>query len=193
MAAPGVVAWTILQVATWWRLRRQTPEKSEAVIRGWLNRTRLSVANSPNPESYYRLLVSLESRRVSVYRQKSDPEMVGIGINLRIPEADFEAIDSMTSSPTSTLVRDLRIELTRLGVQYAGFRHPLREISFVDQIVFDQSLTRPAFLDRIFFMFRAQILVGELIEYEANKLGVSLTMVVSQPVPGTVRSLGADA
>lgn len=179
IATPGVMAWTKLQVDSLWRLRRQTLQKSEKIIRAWLNHTRLSVANSPSPESYYRLLVSLDARHVSVYRQKSDPEMVGIGINLNIPEATHEIMDAITSNSASTLIRDLRMELIRLGIQYSGLQHPLRKISFLDEIVFDQNLTRPAFLDKVFFMIRAQILVSELIEYEAKTLEIPLTMTVS--------------
>ena len=180
IAAPGAAFWSIAQVKGFWRLRQQTVEKSGDIIRKWLDHTRLSVANDPLSNAYYRYKVTQGSRMASVYRDRDDPDVVGIGINLNVPQADYEALYSITSSNESNLLSDLRIEMMRLGIQYSGLMHPLRTVSFVDSVAFDQNLTRPAFIDRIFFMFRAQVLLGEFIEREARRADVSLTMVLPQ-------------
>jgi len=176
LAAPGIVLWSFLQVKNWGGLRHQTVEQSGEIIRKWLDHTKLSVANSPTPEAYYRYTVSLGPRSVSVYRRKSDPEMVMFGINLHVPKVDYATLDSMTDKRDSMLIKDLRLELARLGIQYSGLSHPLRSISFVDDIIFDHNLTRSSFLEKIELMIRAQVILGEIIDREAKLAGVSLTM-----------------
>lgn len=163
MAAPGIVIWSYLQVKTYYRLRTQTVERSGQIIRKWVEHTLLSVANSPIPEAFYRYMLSKGPYSVSVSRLKDDPEFVHIGISKNIPEAIYKTLDSVTGAKESTLIKDLRIEFARLGIQCSGLKHPLRTISFSDSIVFDQHLTRPAFVEKVLFMFRAQVLLSEFI------------------------------
>ena len=181
MAAPGIASWSYLQMKTFWKLRRQTVGRSGEIIRKWLDHTKLSVANDPNEATHYCYTVNLDSLKASVYRLKSDPEYVYFGINLGIPPANYKALDSITSSSKSTMIKDLRIELIRFGIEFSGLTHPLRTITLTDNIVFDQNLTRPIFLGKILFMFRAQGLVGELIDAEAKRFEVSLIMSMNQP------------
>ena len=181
MAAPGIVLWSQGQARLFWRMNRQTIARSRNVIRDWLEKTNLSVENSPSPLGHWRYVVRSGTRPVSVYVPREDPELLYLGINLHIPPGDYSAMDSITADQASNMLSDIKAEFVRLGVEYGGVQHPLRAISLTTTMAFDYTVTRPSFLDRVAFMVRAQVLLHLLIEKEANERGLNLVMMQTTP------------
>lgn len=195
LAAPGLALWSIMNAQSFWRSRRQTVERSEPIIRKWLDRTKLSVENSPLPDTHhYHLIVSLQSHRVAISRPKDDPGSVAFAINLVVPDADQKPLDSMTGQGDSTLVSDIIIELAQLGIQWQGLNHPLRRISLIDSIIFDERINRDEFLAKISLIIRAQVILGQIISNHAKRAGVQLAMAGQVPsTPGRAGSRRARA
>ena len=117
------------------------------------------------------------TRPVSVYVPRDDPELLYLGINLQIPEADYTVMDAITADTASTMLADMKAEFVRLGVQYGGIDHPLRAILLTTNMAFDHSVTRPMFTEQVHLMIRAQVLLHLLIEKEAKTRGITLAMM----------------
>ena len=184
IAAPGFVLWSLSQSRIFWRRHRQTIERSSGIIRDWLDKTGLDVANSPIDTAYYRYNVKQGLRVVSVYRHKVDSDVVTFGINLQIHEREYQFVDALTGAEDSTLIETLRIEFARLGVEFMGLNHPLRTVSINHRITFDENLSSITFCEHLLFMLRAQVLLSELINREAKARGISL--IIPQSTGDTV-------
>ena len=62
--------------------------------------------------------------------------------------------------------------------------HPLREVVITHRMVFDENVSRETFYENLLFMFRAQVLLTELINREAAERGV--TAIMPQSTDDTV-------
>ena len=177
IATPGFVLWSLGQGKLFWGMHRQTIERSESIIRGWLHETAADVRNDPSPETtYWRMRVSQAGTHpVSVYRARQGPQVITMGINLAIAPADEAKLDELSGSDNSVLTSDLIIELARLGIEYAGLRHPIRRVLLTHRMAFDHNTTHLALTDALLVIVRAQVLVTQTIEREAKRRGVEIT------------------
>lgn len=71
--------------------------------------------------------------------------------------------DSITADENSILLDELRIEMARFGVGFLGINHPLRAITIEEKVPCDDTLTELAFMQRVMFVRRAQVLISQLI------------------------------
>lgn len=81
---------------------------------------------------------------VAVY--KTEPDFVSIFVNFKFTPEDQGELDRITSQPNSTLLEELRIEMARLGFEYAGLHHPMGVVAIGQKMAQDDSLTELAFL-----------------------------------------------
>jgi hypothetical protein len=81
---------------------------------------------------------------VSAY--KTEPDFITIAANSKLEPSEQAAVDIITAQPNSILIEDLRIEMSRLGFEHQGLKHPLRVVSIAQKMAKDNSLTELMFL-----------------------------------------------
>jgi len=86
-----------------------------------------------------------------------------LGAKLLVSQEDQQRLDPITKDENLTLLEDLRIEMVRLGVGYLGINHPLRAITIEEKVPCDDTLTELAFMQKVMFIRRVQVLIGEFL------------------------------
>ena len=125
--------------------------------------------------TFYRYIVTQSYRTVAVLRSRDDPVVVTLSLHLNPLPQDETAFDTLTGSKDSTLINDLVIEFARLGIEYQGLQHPIRQVSLVRKFLLYQDTTRLEFNEDLLFMLRAKVLFPQTMIRESTRRGVSLT------------------
>ena len=78
---------------------------------------------------------------------------------------------ALGSSAGSELVRNIRIEMIRLGIGFQNMDFPLKQFVLSEVISLDDSLNKVYLTQRMLFVRQAQYLIRELIDQRLNRSG----------------------
>ena len=159
----GLTLFSLNQYRLWRGRRGIQIERIETVLRDWLYRYKFSITDDPQPKAIFQFVARDSEGRPVVVSQLKDELFLTLGAKLLVPEKDQQKLDSVTADKKSTLLDDLKIEMARFGVGFLGITHPLRAITIEEKVPCDDKLTELAFMQRVMFVRRAQILIGQLI------------------------------
>lgn len=101
---------------------RTTADNIEMKLRSWLDRTQLTVQNSPTPETLFRLIVTTDAgRKVIVGRPKEGkPDYLHFRAEITTTEADRKELGLLSEGERNQLMNELKLELARARVGYSG-------------------------------------------------------------------------
>ena len=103
-----------------------------------------------------------EGRPVVVCRLKGELFLT-LGAKLLVSQEDQQRLDPITGDENSTILEDLKMEMARIGVGFEGINHPLRVIIIQEKVPCDDTLTELAFMQKVMFIRRVQMLIGEFL------------------------------
>ena len=116
-----LLAWRVLKVLPP-SSDRTTADNIEMKLRSWLDRTQLTVQNSPTPETLFRLIVTTDAgRKVIVGRPKEGkPDYLHFRAEITTTEADRKELDLLSEGERNQLMLELKLGLARARVGYSG-------------------------------------------------------------------------
>lgn len=163
IAATGFAFWIMNQFNTFRERRRRQTKDIETMIRDWLYKNNFTIKNDPTTNAIFRFVARDEQGRPVVISQLKNESFLTLGAKLLISEEDQQRLDPITKDEKLTILEDLRIELALIGVGYEGISHPLRTIIIQEKVPCDDTLTELAFLQKVMFIRRIQVLIGEFL------------------------------
>lgn len=116
------------------------------------------------------LSVAIGREGVTIWQPKDRTDYLAIAVDLVLNEQQQQQLDSITASPQSTLIEDLKILLAQLGVAYTGVQHPLRTIRIIAQIT-PFSLQESSLLEAIELVRRGARLAAATMLREQRRAG----------------------
>ena len=163
IGAFGLTLFSLNQYRLWQKRRSTKIERIETVVRDWLHRYQFSVRDDPQPNAVFQLVARDEQGRPVVVSQLRSELFLTLGARLLVTREDQQRLDPITRDENLTLLEDLKIEMARIGVEFIGIQHPLREIIIQEKIPCDDTLTELTFMQNVMFIRRIQVLIGEFL------------------------------
>jgi hypothetical protein len=126
-------------------------ENIESCVRLWLDNYKVSVKNDPSPENHFRLRITLDAGHViTVLRSKTEyPEYVQILTDLGIRGENKKLIDQFSAQEKTQILLDIKIELARAKIGYAGLVDPPEYFHLFRRIPIHPNLTEHAFMSTV--------------------------------------------
>lgn len=163
IGAFGLTLFSLNQYRLWQKRRSIKIEHIETAVRNWLYKGKFSIQDDPQPNAVFQFVARDEQGRPVVVCQLRVESSLTLGARLLVSREDQQRLDPITGDENSTLLEDLKIEMVRIGVGFIGIQHPLREITIEEKIPCDDTLTELTFLQKVMFIRRIQVLIGELL------------------------------
>ncbi|HEY6768008.1 MAG TPA: DUF2299 family protein [Candidatus Sulfotelmatobacter sp.] len=152
LAAAALATIIILSLDAIRRLppRRVIPSTTniESCVRDWLNNFQYSVKKSPQDNTYFRYLVTVDSgTKMLVGRTKGDfQDYVQIRADVVPGPSDLEQIASLGLSERAALIGNIRLELARRKIGYRNLGLPANDTYIFKHIPIRESLTEHEFI-----------------------------------------------
>ena len=148
------------------------PKVVETTIREWLDAFNFGVRKiETRPNSYFNLITVTPKSNKSI--QIRQPKKIGrylvLEADLLISKAQQEAMTKLPLNEQTKLIRQLRIEINRLGVGQVGISLPLKAVSFEKQVPIDRSLTQHRFIENMLEVEGAMGTAVEVISLYLDK------------------------
>ncbi|MFH1884193.1 MAG: DUF2299 family protein [Planctomycetota bacterium] len=159
----GLTLFSLNQYRLWRKRRSIQIERIEPMVRNWLYKNGFTIQNDPRPISVFQFVARDAQGRPVVVCQLKNELFLTLGAQLLVSKEDQQRLDPITGDENSTLLEDLKIEMVRFGVGFLGIDHPLRAITVEEKVPCDDTLTELAFLQRVMFVRRVQMLIGEFL------------------------------
>lgn len=134
---------------------RITTENIEARLLEWLYKFRLTVKNSPTPNAHFHVEVTTDSdRHILIGRSKDDwSDYLEFWAGLRAADENEQVvIDSLTKDQASWITVNLKLELARARVGYAGLTMLGSEYRISKRIPITEALTEDQVINTIWEM-----------------------------------------
>jgi hypothetical protein len=122
------------------------------------------------PDQAFLLSVTIAKEGVTIWQPKDRTDYLSIAVDLAINEEQQKQLESITASPQSTLIEDLKISLAQLGVAYLGVQHPLRTIRIIAQVT-SFNLHESGLLEAIELVRRGARLTAAIMLREQKRAG----------------------
>lgn len=152
------------------RLKSAPASVLAETIRSWLYDNGYAVANSAQPNTTFSLDVTDPlGRGYTVLQQRDRPNTLLVGTTYGFQPKDLPLVDRLPFS----VVRGLRIELARLGLDWKGLSHPLREVTIVVSLSVTEQLTEARLFEAIRHVRSGSILLTELVQVAVEQIGES--------------------
>ncbi len=147
-----------------------TPKKIENQLHNWAYKSGYSIQSSNTKEAKddTRFLFILEhgktEKKIAVLNRKEDSiYRIFLQTSLIVGEDYQKLIKDMSQEEKRHFISYIRLELLKYGIDYIGIKYPLQDITLLDEFMYDESLTRTAFLKNLKFVLRAKLLLYEMI------------------------------
>ena len=147
-----------------------TAKKIENQLHNWAYKSGYSIQSSNIKEAKdaTRFLFILRhvktQKKIAVLNRKEDSiYRISIQTSLIVDEEHQKLIENMSQEEKRHFISHIRLELLKYGIDYVGIKYPLQHITLLDEFVYDESLTRTAFLKNLMFVLRAKLLLHEMI------------------------------
>lgn len=164
----GLTLFSLNQYRLWRKSRSVQIEHIETVVRDWLYRYKFSITDDSQPNATFQFVARDSEGRPVVVCQLRGELFLTLGAKLLVSEEDQQRLDPITGGENSTLLEDLKIEMARSGVGFVGIAHPLRAIIIEEKVPCDDTLTELVFMQKVMFIRRIQVLIGELLSRAKN-------------------------
>jgi hypothetical protein len=170
--AVGTFALALLAINQWNTLasRRQKHDLEDYVV-NLLYKLGLGVKREhARSNEAFLLSVTIAEEGVTIWQPKDRTDYLMIGVELAMDEQHQKQLESITVSPQSTLIEDLKISLAQLGVAYTGIQHPLRTVKIIAQVT-SFSLHEAGLLEAIELVRRGVRLTLAMMSREEKRAG----------------------
>jgi hypothetical protein len=128
-------------------------------VADWFVAEGLTVAQASSSDAAWLLHVNDSENRVIFAGQDPDrPNVVAIMGPVQLGEPHFLKIDALAPPDREAFLWDLRFELLRMGVEFQGVTHPLRQVT-VSHRVHWEGLQKGQFLDAVALVKRGVLAV----------------------------------
>lgn len=162
----GVILWISNHVSiAWERKRRYNPSLTmlERTIRDVLFRRGFTVANAPQSGASFSISVQdRKERKMTVLQELDWPGYVLIGARVFLSEQEALKLTPLTTGDES-LFHELSVEMAKFGLEFGDLEHPLREITLMNRITYEDAMMEARFLRQILFLIRGIVLVQRLV------------------------------
>ena len=159
----GLTLFSLNQYRLWRKSRGIQIERIESMVRNWLYRNGFSIQNDPQPNAVFQFVARDAQGRPVVVSQLRSELFLTLGAKLLVSPEDQQRLDPITGDENSTILEDLKMEMVRSGVGFIGIVHPLRDITIEEKVPCDDTLTELAFMQKVMFIRRIQVLIGEFL------------------------------
>ena len=149
----------------------QSDENLEETIRGWAD----SFGWGTRPLQIENALIAFEvtlfnnAVRISVIQRERLKGFLSIGINIVLSDDQREQFYDLEQDVADLLVRTLRIEMSRMGMNFSNIDVPLTRVSLEKKLPITGSLAQHEFLSTVSQVNRARILYSETIGLTLNQ------------------------
>ena len=187
LSAVGAFAltfWCLNQLATF-RQRRgrgfatSDDEHIEATLRRWLDRQRYKLSSVHETSGRFQFNAEDNAgRKMVVLRPKNvGEEFIVVGNSWKIPPALVPRLDAMAEDIRDEMLDELKVEMLRLGVHYAGLAHPLRDIGVEVMVACDETCTQSRFLEHFDRAKNAYLLMTVLMRRALRRANIDMSDV----------------
>ena len=159
----SLILFFLNQYKLWQKRRGIQIGRIEPMMRNWLYRNGFSIKDDRQPNAVFQFVARDEQGRPVVVGQLKGELFLTLGAKLLVSPEDQQRLDPITGDENSTLLEDLKMEMARSGVGFIGIIHPLRAITIEEKVPCDDTLTELAFMQKVMFIRRIQVLIGEFL------------------------------
>jgi hypothetical protein len=116
------------------------------------------------PDTFFGFVVfDPQNRPVTITRHKEQPYQIALHTGIILGEEQKHKFEAFPEPQRADILRNLRVEMTRLGISNEGICNPFERILLKEAVPLEDSLTEFHFVQRIFFVRRAYALIMELL------------------------------
>jgi hypothetical protein len=163
------------------RLSIKRNEEIETIFQKWLLKQGYSLKDDKQEGTLFQFVATnLQNLKVIITRRKEIEWGLQIWAVLNVGEEDRKKFALLAKKTRVGLLLEAKIEMARLGVEWDGLKDPLDTVKLFNHIPLDDALTEWVFLQQIWFILRAEILLQEVI----NKM-IHQAEIPSQSTSGT--------
>jgi hypothetical protein len=179
-----------------WRMpsRRAIPDEKniEMLVRTWLDNWRVTVKSDPNPESYFRLIATMDSGTSMVIGR-----VLGVLSNYLIlrhdivpTAAEFELLNRLPPGQCGRIFSEIRLEIARSHVGCSAIGSRPEPFNIWKRIPINEHLTEHAFIAAMDDIEAASHALANifLIGLQRNGIDPPAFVPVREPAPPAPRS-----
>lgn len=160
-------------------LNKTNFENIEGTIRDWLDSLGYAVRRLTDDDSaLFRFEVGVLDRKIVVVRPKERSGYLFFVTALRLSPHHRTSFDKLGNAAKLNFVRDLRIELLKMQVEYAGLSESLERMSFQTELPISRQISDYEISKAVQLVMKASILAAQMVQ---RNLGEEFTVEAGIP------------